>query len=145
MLEELYKEGLVKAIGVSQFQVRHLKNILDNCEIVPHVNQISYFIGHTQDEIVEFCKLNNIQIQAFSPLAKGYLFDNNAVKSIARKHQKEPSQIALRYNYQKGVASIPRASKTRHIELNYDIDFMINDVDMAILDSVIDDPRQYDD
>lgn len=144
-LEALYNEELVTAIGVSQFDVHHLQNILEHCDITPHINQISYFIGHTQETIVDFCHKNNIQIQAFSPLAKGYLFNNETVIEIANKYSKHPAQICLRYNYQKNVASIPKASKTEHIIINNSLDFVLSDRDMDVLDNIVDDPRQYDD
>lgn len=144
-LEALYHEELVASIGVSQFQVHHLKNIIDHCNIVPHINQISYFVGHTQDEIVEFCQKHKILIQGFSPLAKGYLLENPVLKTISETYQKHPSQIALRYVIQKGVASIPKASKIEHIKLNYDMDFVLADHDIKTLDSIKDDPRKYHD
>ncbi len=71
-LEYLYKEERVAAIGVSQFQIKDIENILKHHSIVPHAQQISFFVGHTQDELVEYCRKHHIQIQAFSPLAKGY-------------------------------------------------------------------------
>lgn len=144
-LEKLYEEELVTAIGVSQFKVHHLENIIHNCSIVPHINQISYFIGHTQNEIVDFCNKYSIRIQAFSPLAKGYLLENKDVQNVAQKYGKEPSQIALRYNLQKNVASIPKASNMKHIKLNYHLDFEIEESDIKILDQINSDPRIYDD
>jgi len=144
-LEFLYKEERVSAIGVSQFEIRDLENIISHCEIVPHVNQISFFIGHTQDTLVEYCKKNDIQIQAFSPLGKGYILDNPIIIEMARKYSVEPAQIALRYTIQKEVAPIPKTSKIERISLNTRLDFEISDLDMEILDSIKEDPRQYND
>ena len=144
-LEQLYKEELVTAIGVSQFQVHHLENIIQHCEIVPHINQISFFIGHTQEDIVTYCKEHDIAVQAFSPLAKGYLFNNPVVLELAMKYDRQPAQIALRYNLQKGVASIPKASSKQHIQQNTDLSFIIFEEDIHKLDQITDDPRQYDD
>lgn len=144
-LEMLYNEERVRAIGVSQFKIKDIKNILNHCTIKPHVQQISFFIGHTQNELVQYCQSNHIQVQAFSPLAKGYLLNNTLLNDIANKYTIKPSQLALKYIIQKGIAPIPKATKKAHILLNTQLDFMINESDMVILDEVIDDPRQYDD
>ncbi len=144
-LEELYHEERVFAIGVSQFKIKDLENIISNCTIVPHVQQIAYFIGHTQDELVNFCKHNNIQIQAFSPLAKGYLLNHPTITRLANKYAVTAAQLALRYIIQNGIAPIPKAKKLEHIKENTELNFIINDQDIHILDSIIDDPRQYDD
>ena len=144
-LEQLYREKRVKAIGVSQFKIKDIENILAHCEIVPHVQQISYFIGHTQKELVDYCKNKNIQIQAFSPLAKGYLLNNQIVLEIAEAYQTSPSQIALKYIIQNNVAPIPKARKKEHILLNTELNFTIEQDDMNKLNSILDDPRKYDD
>lgn len=145
LLEELYKQNRVKAIGVSQFKVKDIKNIIDHCDIVPHVQQMSFFIGHTQDDIVTYCQEKGIQIQAFSPLAKGYLLTNPIVLTIAENYQVTASQIALRYILQKSHAVIPKASTETHLRLNTELDFVIHDDDMKTLDAIKDDPRKYDD
>jgi diketogulonate reductase-like aldo/keto reductase len=144
-LEKLYEEELVTAIGVSQFNKHHLKNIIDHCDIIPHINQISYFIGHTQDEIKEYMDEYDIALQAFSPLAKGYILNHPDIINLANKYRKSTAQIALRYNYQKEVASIPKATSILHIEQNNMLGFKISDGDMKLLDKIDNDPRKYDD
>jgi len=143
-LEELYHEELVGAIGVSQFDIKHLKNIIKHCNIVPHINQISYFIGHRQEALTTFCRQHGIQIQAFSPLAKGYL-SHPKIKEVADKYQVSIPVLALRYDIQKGVAPIPKASKKEHILKNTKLAFEIDDSDILVLDQIQDDPRKYDD
>ena len=145
VLEELYNEGRVKAIGVSQFKIKDIENILKHCTITPHIQQISYFIGHRQDELVTYCQDKNIQIQAFSPLAKGFLLENNEVLEIAKQYRVEPSQIALKYIIQKGIAPIPKAKTKHHIEVNTKLDFNLDKEAMDKLDVIEDDPRKYDD
>jgi len=144
-LEYLYNEEKVTAIGISQFQIKDIENILAHNQIRPHVQQISFFIGHTQDELVSYCKKLKIQIQAFSPLAKGYLLNNPILTEIAKRYDKTQAQISLRYVIQKGIAPIPKSSKKEHLSLNTQLDFEINDFDMQILDDIKDDPRIYDD
>ncbi len=143
-LEELYKDELVGAIGVSQFEIKHLQNIMDHCDVVPHINQISYFIGHRQEELVAFCGDNNIQIQAFSPLAKGYL-SHPTIQEMAEKYQVSIPVLALSYDIQKGVAPIPKSSRKSHILSNTKLDILIDEKDIALLDQIKDDPRKYDD
>jgi len=144
-LEELYKEELVGAIGVSQFKIKDIKNILDHCEIIPHINQISFFIGHMQDELVQFCKEHGIQIQAFSPLAKGYLVENKEIMDMAERYQVSVARLALRYAIEKEVAPIPKASSIEHLEDNIKLDFLLKEEDIRTLDKIEDDPRVYDD
>jgi diketogulonate reductase-like aldo/keto reductase len=144
-LEHLYKEERVSAIGVSQFEISDLENIINHCEIIPHVNQISFFIGHTQDALVKFCQKHQIFIQAFSPLGKGYIFNNPIILDMAKKYHVEPAQIALRYNIQKQTAPIPKTSKVERLKINTMLDFEISTSDIDILDAIKDDPRQYND
>lgn len=144
-LEELYEEEIVGAIGVSQFHIKHVQNILDHCTIVPHINQISFFVGHTQDELVDFCTKHHIRVQAFSPLGKGYILDHPSLVQLAKIYDVTPAQIALRYNVQKGVASIPKSSSPYHIKENTSLDFVLGSKDMELLDMIDNDPRQYND
>jgi len=144
-LEKLYTDERVTAIGFSQFKIKDIDNILNHCKIVPHIQQISFFIGHTQDELVRYCQQHKIQIQAFSPLAKGYLLNRPILIEMANQYQTSPAQIALKYIIQKGVAPIPKASKLEHLELNTKLDFNIIPLDMDKLDLIVDDPRKYDD
>jgi diketogulonate reductase-like aldo/keto reductase len=142
-MEELYEAGYCKAIGVSNFEVKHLKNILDNCKIVPHVNQIGYFIGIDQSETIDFCKLNNIFIEAYSPLGIGYLLSNKTINQIAKKYEVSPAQICIRYLLQKEVCPLPKSIHEDRMIQNTIVDFIISDEDMKILDQVKGDPRRW--
>jgi diketogulonate reductase-like aldo/keto reductase len=144
-LEKLYDDERVTAIGVSQFKIKDIENILNHCKIVPHIQQMSYFIGHTQKELVDYCKSKNIQVQAFSPLAKGYLLEHPTIINLSNKYEVSSAQIALKYIIQKGIAPIPKAAKAHHIKLNISLDFNMESADIDILDHIIDDPRIYDD
>ncbi|MFW5889371.1 MAG: aldo/keto reductase [Bacillota bacterium] len=143
-LEDIYKAGKARAIGVSNFEVEHLKNILDNNDITPHVNQIGYFIGIDQSKTIEFCRKNDIFIEAYSPLGIGFLLENKIIHSVAEEYGKTPAQICIRYLLQKGVAPLPKSvHKSRMIE-NSKLDFEIKDKDMKILDEIKGDPRRWD-
>lgn len=130
-LEKLYKDGRVKAIGVCNFQIHHLEDLLQDAEIVPMVNQVEYHPRLTQKELHEFCKSHNIQLEAWSPLMKGKLLDHPVIEEIAMKTEKTPAQVILRWDIQSGVVTIPK-SKTefRIIQNSQVFDFELTHDDM---------------
>jgi len=144
LLEEVYKAGKVKAIGVSNFSPDDLKNIIDNCEIVPMVNQIGYFIGLDQKATIDYCRDRDIFIIAYSPLGVGYLLSNPLIKEVADKYLVSSAQICLRYLIQKGVAALPKSVHEDRIKQNTELDFEIDETDMAILDTIKGDPRRWE-
>ncbi|TAA72388.1 aldo/keto reductase [Planococcus salinarum] len=130
-LEKLYKDGRVKAIGVSNFQIHHLLDLLPDAEIVPMVNQVEYHPRLTQKELHEFCKARNIQLEAWSPLMQGQLLDDPVLGEIAMKNEKTPAQVILRWNLQNGVVTIPKSNKEHRIIQNAQIfDFELIGEDM---------------
>ena len=136
-IETLYKEGLVKAIGVSNFEIRHLEFILEEAEIKPVVNQIEFHPQHQQKHVVDFCKKHDIQIVGWGTLNQGRIFNNEVFKQLADKYHKDIGQIATRYSYQKGVTPLVRSTKKERIESNGKIfDFAISSEDMLLLDSL---------
>jgi diketogulonate reductase-like aldo/keto reductase len=143
-MEEFYHDGRAKAIGVSNFEPKHLQNIIDHCEVVPHVNQIAYFIGLDQDDTIEFCKKHDIFITAYSPLGIGYLLDNEDIQKIAKKYNKSTAQICIRYLLQKGVAPLPKTTHEHRMVENRDVEFEIKEEDMDFLDAIEGDPRRWE-
>ena len=142
-LEKIYKEGKAKAIGVSNFSVKDLENILAHTEIVPHVNQISFFIGNNQKEIHAFCKKHHILVEAYSPLAIGYALSNEVIKDMAVKYDKTPAQICIRYCIEKGTAPLPKSVHESRIIENTKLDFHMSKEDIEVLDGIKDDPRKW--
>jgi len=142
-MEKVYKEGKVRAIGVSNFQPKEIQNILDHCEVLPQVNQIGFFIGNNQQETHEFCKARNILIEAYSPLAIGHALSNETIQKMALKYTVSPAQICIRYCIEKGTAPLPKSTHESRIIENTKVDFVINKEDMAILDAIKDDPRRW--
>jgi diketogulonate reductase-like aldo/keto reductase len=142
-MERLYNEGKVKAIGVSNFNVADLQNIMTHCEIVPMVNQISYFVGHVQEEVVAFCHANNILVEAYSPLAIGHLLTNDTLIAMAKRYNVSPAQVAIRYCLEKNTLPLPKSVNDARILENTKLDFMLHPSDMAILDAVKGDPRRW--
>ncbi|MGE5479968.1 MAG: aldo/keto reductase [Chloroflexota bacterium] len=131
--EEIYKSGRCRSIGVSNFVIRDLKAILDNGEIVPMANQIKYFIGHTQEEVTDFCRERNILVEGYSPLATGAILGNPTVEKIAKKYDVSLPQICIRYVLQRDVLPLPKSTHKERILQNIDVDFEIIEEDMNYL------------
>lgn len=130
-LETLYKEGRVKAIGVSNFQIHHLEDLMKDAEIKPVVNQVEYHPRLTQKELQEYCKELGIQLEAWSPLMQGKLLDHPVLKEIADKYHKSIAQVILRWDLQNGVMTIPKSTREHRIFENAAIfDFQLSIQDM---------------
>ena len=135
-LEDAYNEGKVKAIGVSNFHNDDLKNIIDNCKIKPMVNQVLAHVGQVPFDIIDFCKENDILVEAYSPIAHGEANRIEGIYEIAKKYDKSISQICLKYLIQLGLVVLPKARSEEHLKNNIDLDFEISDEDMEILNNI---------
>ncbi|MBS8262842.1 aldo/keto reductase [Mesobacillus boroniphilus] len=136
-LEKLYKDGQVRAIGVSNFHVHHLKDLMADAEIKPMVNQVEYHPHLAQTELLEFCKAEGIQMEAWSPLKQGELLSEPTIAEIAEKHKKSPAQVILRWDLQNEVVTIPKSIKEHRIIENANIfDFELSADDMDRLNSL---------
>ena len=135
-LETIHQSGRAKAIGVSNFNVADLRVILDGCAIKPMVNQIRFFIGHAQPDVVNFCQSEGIQLTGYSPLATGKILANPTIGTVAQRYGKSAAQICIRYVLQKGIAPLPKSTNAERIRQNADVDFEITDEDMVLLDEL---------
>lgn len=136
-LEKLYKDGRVRAIGVSNFNIHHLEDLMSNAEIMPMVNQVEYHPHLTQKELHEFCKQNSIQLEAWSPLKQGKLLSEPTLIEIAEKYQKSTAQIILRWDIQNEVVTIPKSIKeSRIIENSSIFDFELTSEEMMRIDGL---------
>ena len=136
-LERLYAEKRVRAIGVSNFMRHHLEDLIRDAEIVPMVNQMEFHPYLVQQPLQDYCRENQIQYEAWSPLMQGYIFNVPLMKALAEKYKKTIAQVVLRYDLQKGVITIPKSSKKERIISNADIfDFEINPEDMSAIDGL---------
>lgn len=134
-LETLYKEGRVKAIGVSNFHIHHLEELINDAEIIPMVDQVEYHPRLTQKELQTFCKEHNIQLEAWSPLMAGQLLDNSELREIASKYGKSVAQIIVRWDLQNDVITIPKSTKEHRIVENANVyDFELVKDDMNRID-----------
>lgn len=150
-LEKLYKDKKVRAIGVSNFHIHHLEDLLADCEIKPMVNQVEFHPWLTQMELRKFCKEQKIQLEAWSPLARGQLLNHPIIVRIGERHKKTPAQIILRWDLQNEVITIPKSiNKARIIENANIFDFNLTQEDMTTIDSLNEnkrtgtDPNTYD-
>ena len=136
-LEELYKAGKVKAIGVSNFLLHHLENLIQNCEIMPMADQIEFHPGFTQEATVRYCQEKGIYVQAWSPLGRKRVLEHPLLVGLAEKYNKSAAQICLRYEIQRQVIPLPKASTKERMVQNYQVfDFEIEKEDMYRIDSM---------
>jgi 2,5-diketo-D-gluconate reductase A len=133
-LEEFYREGRARSIGVSNFQPRHLRRLHTECDIPPAVNQIEVNPYLTQDEVRGFCAEHQIAIEAWSPLARGNVLEDPAVDSIARRAGKTPAQVVLRWHIERGDIIFPKSVTSARIKENFDIfDFELSGADVEAI------------
>lgn len=136
-MEKIYQGGRVKAIGVSNFQIHHLEDILPDSQIVPAVNQIEFHPFLMQPELINFCQEHKIQVEAWSPLMQGQIVTEHAVQDLANKYQKTPAQITLRWDLQHEVVTIPKSIHSNRIAENAQIfNFELSEEDMNVLDAL---------
>ncbi|PPK48261.1 aldo/keto reductase [Clostridium algidicarnis] len=136
-LERLYDEKLIRAIGVSNFKVHHLNEIMRKANICPMVNQVEFHPQLQNKEVLDFCLKNNIQVEAWGPLMQGEVFSIDLMKDLAIKYNKTISQITLRWDIQMGVVAIPKSVTKSRIKENTEIfDFEISLEDMEKIASL---------
>lgn len=141
-LEQLYKEKKVRAIGVSNFQPHHLDKLLEKAEIVPMVNQVEFHPYLTQEKLRVYCKEHRIQVEAWSPLMQGHFLEDETILQLARKYDRTPAQIILRWDIENEVVTIPKSVHPRRIEENSRIfDFQLEPEDRQLLNRLNKDHR----
>ena len=136
-LEDLYKEGRVRAIGVSNFLPHHLVPLLARARVKPMVNQLELHPGYQQSAAVNFCRSKGILVQAWSPLGRGTLLRHGTLERIAEAHGKTPAQVAIRWCLSNGIAPIPKATTLQHQQENLQVfDFDLTPEEMDELSSM---------
>jgi len=134
--ETLLESDKIKTIGVSNYLIHHLKELLDDCSVIPAINQFELHPFHYRKDLIEFCKSHNIQVEAYSPLTKGRFLDDPKLEEIATKYNRTSAQILIRWCLQHGTVVIPKASSMQHLKENFDVfSFSISSDDMRRLDS----------
>jgi diketogulonate reductase-like aldo/keto reductase len=132
-LEEAYKAGKLRAIGLSNFEKADLDNILESCSVQPMVNQILAHISNTPGELIKYCQEQGILVEAYSPVAHGELLKNQQVIEIADKYGVSVPQLSIRYCLELGLLPLPKTANPAHMKNNAEVDFVISDEDMEFL------------
>ncbi|WP_056998049.1 aldo/keto reductase [Fructilactobacillus fructivorans] len=141
-LEKIYHEGKARAIGVSNFNIRRLRDLMKHFSVKPAVNQMEFHPLEQEADIKEYCDLNDIKLEAWSPLGGGEALGNPLVKKLAEKYGKSTAQIILRWDMQRGIISIPKSAHEKYIQANADIfDFELDDDDIRLINSLNVDKR----
>ena len=136
-MEEIYKSGKAKAIGVSNFTIKHLEEMKSYATIMPALNQVEFHPFLYQAELLNYCKQNNIVLNAYRSLTNGQKINNEVIGEIAKKYNKSNTQVLIRWCIQHGVITLPRSTKREHIEENRNVfDFEISAGDMNTLDAL---------
>jgi len=136
-LEELNQKGRVRAIGVSNFWVRHLEALLEDAKIKPAVDQIEYHPGFVKQDVIDLCAANGIRMEAWSPMARGRVLEEGLLKEIAAAHGKSVAQICLRWCLQNGVVPLPKSITPARIKENADIfDFELTAEEMEKINTM---------
>lgn len=137
--EKLYKDGHIRAIGVSNFRPHHVENLLETCEIKPMVDQVEIHPGMPQTEILEFCKAHDMVVEGWSPLATGKIFAVPEMQEMAQKYGKSVAQLCLRWSVQRGVIPLPKSvTPARIVENTQIFDFELEPADMEKISSLTD-------
>lgn len=120
-LEELYAEGKIRAIGLSNFLPHHIENILAGCTVRPAVDQIEYHPGYSQEAAVQYCREKGILVQAWSPIGRSRVLEDPLVCELAAKYRVSPAQICLKFAVQRGIIPLPKSSSPERMKQNMDL------------------------
>ena len=136
-MEEAYQEGKIRALGVSNFNIHHLKALFKTAKVIPAVNQIYINPSDLQPELVELNEKNNILTEAYSPLGTGRIFQVEILKKMAEKYKKTIAQLAIRWSLEHGFLPLPKSATPTRIEENLEVfDFSIQKSDIEIIDNL---------
>jgi diketogulonate reductase-like aldo/keto reductase len=134
--EKLYRDGKVKAIGISNFKIEYIEQLLQTAEIVPMVNQIEFHPGAYNETLLKYCKEKNIVLEAWGPLGQGRVIENPILQQIAQKYNKSVSQICLRWCIQHDIIPLPKSAHKERIIQNLDIfNFVLTKNDMETINN----------
>lgn len=132
-LEDAMKAGKLRAIGISNFLEEDIKNLMEACTVKPMVNQVLAHITNTPFELIDYCKSQNILVEAYSPVAHGEALKNPEILKMAEKYGVSLAQLCIQYDLQLGLVVLPKTATPSHMQENAQLDFVISDADMSIL------------
>ena len=132
-LEEVYKAGKLRAIGISNFKKADIDNILESCSVKPMVNKILAHISNTPEELIQYSQEKGMLVEAFSPFGHGELLKNRKIAAISKKYNVSVPPFSIRYDLQLGLIPLPKTANPGHMKTNSEVDFVISEEDMEIL------------
>ena len=132
-MEDACDAGKVRAIGVSNFQIADIENILTSCRIKPMVNQVLAHVGNTPGELIDWCQKQGMLVEAYSPVAHGAILGNDKVAQVAQRYGVSVPQLCIRYCLQLGLVALPKTANQKHMRNNAEVDFEISATDMDVL------------
>ncbi|KAB1659676.1 aldo/keto reductase [Pseudoclavibacter chungangensis] len=135
-LEEAYADGLLRSIGVSNFEQRDLDNVQEGATVTPQVNQILVHVGNTPTELIAECERRNILVESYSPIGHGAILRDPDLVDMAERYGVSVPRLCIRYTLQLGTVALPKSTDPDHMRENADVDFEISDEDMATLRTV---------
>jgi len=136
-LTKLLKDGKCRSVGVSNYTIHHLTEQLENTDVVPMVNQVEFSPFLYQKQLLDYCEKNKIQVEAYSPLTQGAKLNHPTIQQIAKKHNKTPAQVLLRWSLQHDLVAIPKSVREERIKENSQVfDYNLTTEDMRILDAL---------
>ena len=135
-LIEAKEAGKIRTIGVSNFKIKDIENLINNSSEVPAVNQIQIHVGKVDKTLIDYCKEKNIVVEAYSPMGTGRLINNKKIKEIADKYAVTVPQLCIKYTLDLGTVSLPKTTHREYMIQNKDVDFEISKEDKAVLDSI---------
>ena len=135
-LEDAYTSGKLRAIGISNFEQVDIENILEHSTVRPMVNQILCHVSNTPKELIEYCRTQNILVEAYSPMGHGEMFKNQAVQEIAGHYDVGIAQLCIRYCLQLGTLPLPKTANPDHMYTNTEVNFEISSQDMEMLKGI---------
>jgi methylglyoxal/glyoxal reductase len=136
-LTKLLKDGKCRSIGVSNYTIQHLTELLEDADVVPMVNQVEFSPFLYQKQLLDYCEKNKIQLEAYSPLTQGEKLNHPRIQQIAKKHDKTPAQVLIRWSLQHNLVTIPKSVREERIRENSQVfDYNLTSEDMRTLDSL---------
>ncbi len=136
-LSKLLKDGKCRSIGVSNYTIQHLTELLEDADVVPMVNQVEFSPFLYQKQLLDYCEKNKIQVEAYSPLTQGAKLNHPTVQQIAKKHGKTPAQVLIRWSLQHNLVAIPKSVREERIRENSQVfDYNLTSEDLRVLDSL---------
>ncbi|KAM9324880.1 putative oxidoreductase ZK1290.5 [Gastrophryne carolinensis] len=136
-LEDLYHRGICRSIGVSNFLTHHLEQLNEDCNVIPHLNQVEYHPFQRPQSLVDYCKKKNIVFGGYCPLAKGQALAHPVILKLAKQYGRTPAQICIRWSIQNGVVTIPKSTKESRVQENCQVfDFQLQQNDMEMISSL---------